>query len=59
MLMNLNAIKVCKLMDIYTIIYDILCWIKENLKYIYMNGLVMMVISTKNWEFWPNSISTM
>ena len=25
----------------------------------HMGGLVMMVISTKNWEFLPNSISTM
>ena len=25
----------------------------------YMGGLVMMVISKKNWEFLPNSISTM
>ena len=25
----------------------------------YMGGLVMMVISTKNWEFLSNSISTM
>ena len=46
--------RVCKITTV--IKYDFSLNIRLN---IYMGGLVLMVISTKNWEFLPNSISTM
>ena len=50
MLTKLNAIKVCKLLDICAIIYDLLYWIKNNLKIEYFM-ILFHIYSTK----WPKA----
>ena len=49
MLMNINAIKVCKLKDICAIIYDLLYWIEIIEKKYFM--ILFHIYSTK----WPKA----